>query len=75
MAQTLLQVANEAMAQAQSISAEKAIAELGTTSNALLVDVRDESEVAVTGVAYDEGGMTALLAAGLKTVDGLYGCS
>lgn len=50
MAQTFLQMAKEAMAQAQSISAEKAIAELEANPNALLVDVRDESEVAVTGL-------------------------
>ena len=50
MAQTFLQMAKQAMAQAQSISAEKAIAELEASPNALLVDVRDESEVAVTGI-------------------------
>jgi rhodanese-related sulfurtransferase len=50
MAQTFLQMAKEAMARAQSISAEEAIAELEASPNALLVDVRDESEVAVTGI-------------------------
>jgi rhodanese-related sulfurtransferase len=130
MAQTFMQMADEAMAKAQSVSAENAIAELASDPNTLLVDVRDEAEVAVTGlgtqgfnapgrsiawladtdpdndyrdpvlqdrrrrilttcgmspcyrgakaanlltkmgftdVAYVEGGMTALLAAGLKT--------
>ena len=130
MAQTFMQMAEDAMALAQSVSAEDAIAELAKDPNTLLVDVRDEAEVEVTGlgtqafnaprrsiawladsdqdneyrapalqdrgrrilttcgmspcyrgakaanlltkmgstdVAYVEGGMTALLAAGLKT--------
>ena len=130
MSQTFMQMAQEAMAAAQAVSAADASAELQANPNALLVDVRDESEVAVTGlgtqafnapgrsiawladtdpdnyyrtpelqdrgrrilttcgmspcyrgakaanllmkmgftdVAYVEGGMTALLAAGLKT--------
>lgn len=50
MAQTFLQMAEEAMAQAQAVSAKDTIAELADDPNALLVDVRDEAEVEVTGL-------------------------
>ncbi len=50
MAKTFLQMANEAMAKARSISAEDAIEELESNGEALLVDVRDEAEVEVTGI-------------------------
>ncbi len=50
MAKTFLQMAEEAMAQADAISAEDALRELATDSEVLLVDVRDESEVESTGL-------------------------
>jgi rhodanese-related sulfurtransferase len=50
MAKTFLQLAEEAMAQAQTISPEDAIQELERDPNVLLVDVRDESEVQATGI-------------------------
>ncbi len=50
MAKTFMQLAEEAMAQAHAISAEDALQELERDSNALLVDVRDEAEVQVTGL-------------------------
>ena len=50
MAKTFMQMAEEAMAQAQAISAEDTLQELKRDSNALLVDVRDESEVQGTGM-------------------------
>ena len=50
MAKTFLQMAEEAMAQACEISAEDALQKLEQDSNALLVDVRDESEVQLTGL-------------------------
>ena len=50
MAKTFLQMANEAMGKAHTISAADAIKELETNARALLVDVRDEAEVAVTGI-------------------------
>ena len=50
MAQTFLQMAEEAMAQAQAVSAKDTIAELADDPDALLVDVRDEAEVEVTGL-------------------------
>lgn len=59
MAKTFMQMADEAMAQAQSISAEEARKELAQDSNALLVDVRDEAEVQIAGL-----GIGALNASG-----------
>lgn len=50
MVKTFMQLADEAMAQAHAIGAEDALQELERNSNALLVDVRDESEVTVTGL-------------------------
>ncbi len=50
MARTFMQMAEEAMAQAQVISAEEARKQLEQDSNALLVDVRDEVEVQITGL-------------------------
>ena len=50
MAKTFLQMADEAMAQADGISAENALQELERDSTALLVDVRDEAEVQLTGL-------------------------
>ena len=50
MAKTFVQLANEAMAQARVISPEAAISELKQNPEALLLDVRDESEVAMTGM-------------------------
>ena len=50
MAKTFVQLADEAMAQARVISPEAAISELKQNPEALLLDVRDESEVAMTGM-------------------------
>ena len=50
MAKTFMQLADEAMMQARVISVEDALQELERDPNALLVDVRDESEVQVTGL-------------------------
>lgn len=50
MAKTFLQMAEEAMAQASSISPEAAIRELGENPNALLIDVRDMDEITATGL-------------------------
>ena len=50
MGQTFLQMAEEAMSKAKSVSAEEAIALLDRNPDALLVDVRDEAEVEVTGI-------------------------
>ena len=50
MAKTFVQLADEAMAQARVISPEAAISELKQNPEALLLDVRDESEVATTGM-------------------------
>ena len=49
MAKTFMQIAEEARSKAHPISPENALLELHQDSNALLVDVRDESEVQVTG--------------------------
>ncbi len=50
MSRTFKQIADEAMAQAQAISVEEVLQILKQDSNALLVDVRDESEVEATGM-------------------------
>jgi len=50
MTKTFFQMAEEAMAQANAISVEDTLRELGKDSNVLLVDVRDESEVQATGL-------------------------
>ncbi len=50
MAKTFMQLAEEAMAQAHAISAEDALQELERDPNALMVNVRDESEVKATGL-------------------------
>ena len=50
MGKTFMQLADEAMAQAHAISVEEALQILKQDSNALLVDVRDEAEVQVTGM-------------------------
>ncbi len=50
MSKTFLQLADEAMAQASAISPQDALRELQQDTNALLIDVRDESEVQVTGI-------------------------
>ena len=50
MARTFLQMADEAMAQAESIAPDDAVQELKENTNTLLVDVRDESEVLATGI-------------------------
>ncbi len=50
MSKSFLQLADEAMAQADVISPEDALRELKLGTNTLLVDVRDESEVYVTGI-------------------------
>ena len=50
MAKTFFQLADEAMDQAHAVSAKDALQELARDSNALLVDVRDESEVKATGL-------------------------
>jgi len=54
-----MQLAEAAMAQADAISPEKALLELKQDPSALLVDVRDESEIQVTGT-----GVSALIAPG-----------
>ena len=56
MSKTFVQLADEAMAKAQSISPQEALLEL-ESGTALLVDVRDESEVQVTGIGV--GGINA----------------
>ncbi len=50
MAKTFMHMADEAMAQAHAISAEEARKQLEQNSNVLLVDVRDKSEVQITGL-------------------------
>lgn len=50
MAQTFKQMAGDAMAKAHVISPQDAIAELAQDPDALLVDVRDASEVEATGI-------------------------
>ena len=50
MARTFMQMAEEAMAQAHAISADEARQYLEQDSNAMLVDVRDEAEVQITGL-------------------------
>lgn len=50
MAKTFIQMAEEAMAQANAITAEDTLRELERDANVLLVDVRDESEVQATGL-------------------------
>ena len=50
MAKTFKQLADEAMAKAHAISVEETLQILKQGSNALLVDVRDESEVQATGL-------------------------
>ena len=50
MARTFMQMAEEAMAQAHAISADEARQYLDQDSSALLVDVRDETEVQTTGL-------------------------
>ena len=50
MAKTFMQLANEAMAQARSVSPEQALRELKDDLNVLLVDVRDAEEVQATGL-------------------------
>ena len=49
MGRTFMQLAEEAMAGADAVSAEDAIRELNSGNNVLLIDVRDKEEVAVTG--------------------------
>ena len=50
MAKTFMQLADEAMSQAHSISPEQALKELKSDPNVLLIDVRDAEEVQVTGL-------------------------
>lgn len=50
MAKTFMQMAEEEMAQALAIGADDALRKLKEDPNALLVDVRDEAEVQVTGL-------------------------
>ena len=50
MAKTFKQLADEAMAKAHAISVEETLQILKQDSNALLIDVRDESEVQATGL-------------------------
>lgn len=50
MAMTFRQIADQAMAEAKAISPQVAIEALAKDPSALLVDVRDESEVAATGI-------------------------
>ncbi|MFT5115397.1 MAG: rhodanese-related sulfurtransferase [Parasphingorhabdus sp.] len=50
MAKTFLQMADEAMSQAQAVSARDVLGELQQDTYTLLIDVRDESEVESTGL-------------------------
>ena len=50
MGKTFKQLADEAMAKAHAISVEETLQILEQDSNALLIDVRDESEVQATGL-------------------------
>ena len=50
MSKTFKQLADEAMAKAHAISVEETLQILKQDSNALLIDVRDESEVQATGL-------------------------
>lgn len=50
MVKTFMQMADEEMARARAISAEEALKQLKQDPNALLVDVRDESELEATGM-------------------------
>jgi rhodanese-related sulfurtransferase len=50
MSKTFQQLADEAMAQANAISPQDALLELQQNTDALLVDVRDESEAQATGI-------------------------
>ena len=49
MGKSFMQLANEAMDKAHAVSAEDTLQILKQDPNALLVDVRDESEVEITG--------------------------
>ena len=51
MAMTFIQMAEEAMAEVDGISAEKVHQRLKEDSNALLIDVRDAADILSTGVA------------------------
>ncbi len=51
MAKTFMQMAKEAMAQVQGISADEAQQRLKQDSNALFVDVRDAADIPSTGLA------------------------
>jgi len=51
MAMTFIQMAEEAMAEVDGISAEKVHQRLKEDSNALLIDVRDAADIPSTGVA------------------------
>ena len=50
MGKTFFELADEAMAQAHSVSVDEALQELKDNPNALLVDVRDAEEVEATGL-------------------------
>ena len=50
MAKTFIEIAEKAMAQAHSVSAEEALMEMKETPYVLLVDVRDAEEVQATGL-------------------------
>jgi rhodanese-related sulfurtransferase len=50
MAKTFMQLADDAMAQAHSVSVEEALQELKDNPNALLVDVREAEEVEANGL-------------------------
>ena len=51
MAETFAEMEARAISQANAVSAAEALEILESDPNALLVDVRDESEVAATGLA------------------------
>jgi len=53
MAKSFMQMAEEAMAQVEGISAEEAQQRLKQDPNALLVDVRDAADIPSTGLATD----------------------
>ena len=57
MGKTFMQLADEAMEKAHAVSAEETLDILKQDPDALLVDVRDESEVEITGIGI--GGVNA----------------
>lgn len=59
MAKTFMQMAEEAMAQVEGLSAEEVQQQLNQDPNALVVDVRDAADIPSTGLA--SGGLNISL--------------